>query len=85
MSVVVWMLFGLVAGFVASKLVNSTGASAWLDSVLGVVGALIGGFLFNQIGVVGLTGFNLWSLFVAVAGASVFLFVYHAAAGRRPL
>ena len=85
MSVVVWVLFGLVAGFVASKLVNSTGAGAWLDSALGVGGALIGGFLFNQIGVVGLTGFNLWSLFVAVAGASVILFVYHAAAGRRPL
>ena len=83
MSVVVWVLFGLVAGFVASKLVNSTGGGALLDSALGVVGALIGGFLFKQIGVAGLTGFNLWSLFVAVAGASVILFVYQAAAGRR--
>ena len=85
MSVVVWVLFGLVAGFVASKLVNSTGAGAWLDSALGVVGALLGGFLFNPIGVAGLTGFNLWGLFVAVCGAAVILFVYHAAAGRRSL
>jgi len=82
MSVVVWMLFGLVAGFIASKLMDSTGAGVFLDISLGIVGAVLGGLLFNQVGAAGMTGFNLWSLFVAVCGASLILFVYHAAAGR---
>jgi len=85
MSVVVWVLFGLVAGFIAGKLVNSTGARVFLDIALGIVGAVIGGLMFNQVGAAGMTGFNLWSLFVAVCGASLALFVYHAAAGRRPV
>jgi uncharacterized membrane protein YeaQ/YmgE (transglycosylase-associated protein family) len=85
MSVVVWVLFGLVAGFIASTLMDSTGAGVFLDIALGIVGAVIGGLLFNQVGAAGMTGFNLWSLFVAVCGASLILFVYHAAAGRDSL
>jgi uncharacterized membrane protein YeaQ/YmgE (transglycosylase-associated protein family) len=85
MSIILCVLFGLVAGFIASRLVNSTGAGVFLDVGLGIGGAVLGGFLFTQIGVTGMTGFNLWSLFVAVCGASVLLFVYHAACGQRPL
>ena len=83
MSVIAWLLLGLVAGFIASKLVNKTGEGLVLDIVLGVVGALVGGSIFNFAGSSGVTGFNLWSLFVAVIGAVVVLMVYHAVARRR--
>jgi uncharacterized membrane protein YeaQ/YmgE (transglycosylase-associated protein family) len=82
MSIVAWIVLGLIAGFIASKLVNKTGEGMILDIVLGVVGALVGGFVFNFLGAAGVTGFNLWSLFVAVIGAVVVLVAYHAIAGR---
>ncbi len=85
MSILAWIVLGLVAGFIASKVVNKTGSGLVLDIVLGVVGALVGGFLFNQFGQAGVTGLNLYSLLVAVIGAVVVLFVYHAIAGRRSL
>jgi uncharacterized membrane protein YeaQ/YmgE (transglycosylase-associated protein family) len=81
MAIIVWVLFGLVAGFITSKLVNSRGTGVFLDITLGIVGAVSGGIVFNQLGL-GAGGFNLWSLFVAVCGASVLLFVYHALASR---
>jgi uncharacterized membrane protein YeaQ/YmgE (transglycosylase-associated protein family) len=85
MSILAWIVLGLVAGFIASKVVNKSGSGLVLDIVLGVVGALVGGFLFNQFGQAGVTGLNLYSLLVAVIGAVVVLFVYHAIAGRRSL
>lgn len=81
MSILAWLLLGLIAGFIASKIV--TGEGFLLDIVLGIVGALIGGSLFNTLGGVGVTGFNLWSLFVAVVGAVIALLIYHAVARRR--
>ena len=77
MSFVAWIAFGLVAGLIANKLVLGRGAGALLDVLLGVVGAIVGGLLFDVIGAVGFTGFNLWSLFVAVLGSTIVLFVYH--------
>jgi uncharacterized membrane protein YeaQ/YmgE (transglycosylase-associated protein family) len=85
MSFLVWIVFGLLAGFVASKIVNQRGDGTVIDIVLGVVGAVVGGFLFNTLGAPGVTGFNVWSLFVAVIGAVVVLGLYHAVAGRRTL
>ena len=85
MSILAWIVLGLVAGFIASKLVNKSGGSILVDIVLGVVGAVIGGFLFNQFGAAGVTGFNIYSLLVAVVGAVVVLFIYHALVGRRSL
>jgi len=78
MSILAWLVLGLIAGFIASKIVNRTGRGIVLDILLGVVGALIGGSLFNALGGVGVTGFNLWSLFVAVIGAVLVLVIYHA-------
>ena len=78
MSILAWLILGLIAGFIASKIVNRTGRGIVLDIVLGVIGALIGGSLFNALGGVGITGFNLWSLFVAVIGAVLVLVIYHA-------
>lgn len=85
MSIVGWLILGLIAGFIASKIVNRQGEGVLLDIVLGIVGALVGGFLFNALGAVGVTGFNLYSMLVAVIGAVVVLVIYHALAGRRAL
>jgi len=83
MSIIGWIVLGLIAGFIASKLVNKQGEGLLLDIVLGIVGAVVGGFLFNQLGAAGVTGFNVYSMFVAVVGAVIVLVIYHAVAGRR--
>jgi len=77
MSILAWIVLGIVAGFIASKLINKSGGGLVIDLVLGVVGAVVGGWLFNQFGSAGVTGFNLYSLFVAVIGAVVVLLIYH--------
>jgi uncharacterized membrane protein YeaQ/YmgE (transglycosylase-associated protein family) len=82
MSIFAWIVLGLIAGFVASKLVNKAGEGVVMDIALGVVGALLGGWLFNQFGQPGVTGLNIWSLIVAVIGAVVVLVLYHAIMGR---
>jgi uncharacterized membrane protein YeaQ/YmgE (transglycosylase-associated protein family) len=76
-----WIILGLIAGFIGSKIVNKTGEGIILDIILGVVGAVIGGYLFNLFGAQGVTGLNLWSLLVAVIGAVVVLMIYRLIAG----
>ena len=77
MSFIAWIVLGLIAGFIASKIVNKTGEGMILDILLGVVGAVVGGWLFHTFGMSGVTGLNLYSLLVAVVGAALFLVVYH--------
>ena len=74
-DVIQWIVLGLIAGFIASKIVNKRGEGLMMDIVLGVFGAIIGGWLFRALGTAGATGFNLWSLLVAVVGAIVLLFI----------
>jgi len=78
MSFIAWIVLGLLAGFIGSKLVNKQGEGMILDIILGVIGAFVGGWLFNRFGAAGVTGLNLYSLLVAVVGAVVVLLVYHA-------
>jgi uncharacterized membrane protein YeaQ/YmgE (transglycosylase-associated protein family) len=78
MSIIGWLVLGLIAGFIGSKIVNRQGEGFILDIVLGVVGAIVGGFLFQLIGHAGVTGFNLYSMFVAIIGSVVVLVAYHA-------
>ena len=78
MSFLAWIVLGLLAGFIGSKLVNKRGEGMFLDIVLGVVGAIVGGWLFRNFGAAGVTGLNLYSLLVAVVGAVIVLVVYHA-------
>lgn len=85
MSILGWLILGLIAGFIGSKIVNKTGEGLVLDIVLGIIGAMVGGFLFTSIGQAPVTGLNLYSLVVAVIGAIVVLVVYHAVFGRRRL
>jgi uncharacterized membrane protein YeaQ/YmgE (transglycosylase-associated protein family) len=82
MGIVYWLVFGLIAGFVASRLVNKQGEGMSMDIVLGIVGAVVGGFLAQLLGFSGISGFNVYSLMIAVGGAVVVLFAYHALARR---
>ncbi len=77
MSILAWIVLGLLAGFIGSKIVNKSGEGLILDILLGIVGAVIGGWLFNRCGAAGVTGLNLYSLLVAVIGSVVFLLIYH--------
>ena len=85
MGIIAWIVLGLIAGFIASKIVNHTGSGLVMDIVLGVVGALVGGFVFSMFGATGVTGFNIYSMLVAVVGAVVVLWLYHMLIGRRAL
>ena len=78
MSILAWIILGLIAGFVGSKIVNKSGEGFFLDIILGIVGAVVGGFVFRAFGASGVTGLNLYSLLVAVVGAILFLVIYHA-------
>jgi uncharacterized membrane protein YeaQ/YmgE (transglycosylase-associated protein family) len=78
MSFIAWIVLGLVAGFIASKIVNKSGEGVVLDILLGIVGAVVGGYLFQTFGMAGVTGLNISSILVAVVGAVIFLVIYHA-------
>jgi uncharacterized membrane protein YeaQ/YmgE (transglycosylase-associated protein family) len=72
-----WIVVGLVAGFIGSKIVNRRGEGILLDILLGVVGAFVGGWLFPFFGGSGVRGVNLHSIFVAVVGSVIVLVLYH--------
>jgi uncharacterized membrane protein YeaQ/YmgE (transglycosylase-associated protein family) len=77
MTLLVWVFLGLVSGFIASKVINKSGEGFLLDIVLGICGAVAGGWLFNSFGIAGVSGLNLHSVFVAVVGAMLVLVAYH--------
>jgi uncharacterized membrane protein YeaQ/YmgE (transglycosylase-associated protein family) len=83
MSILGWIVLGLIAGWIGSNIVDNGGKGPVLDMVLGIIGAVVGGAIFNALGAVPVTGFNLYSLFVAVVGAVIVLVIYHATLGRR--
>ncbi len=85
MSIIAWLVVGLVAGWIGSMIVNRGGEGPLLDIVLGIVGAFVGGFLFNMLGHTGVNGINLYSIVVAVIGSIVVLVIYHALFRRRAL
>jgi uncharacterized membrane protein YeaQ/YmgE (transglycosylase-associated protein family) len=78
MSIIAWIVLGLIAGFIGSKIVNKSGEGLVLDILLGIVGAVLGGWIFNKFGAAGVTGLNIYSLLVAVVGSVLFLVIYHA-------
>jgi len=78
MGILSWIVLGAIAGWIGSMLVNKSGEGLFRDIVLGIIGGIVGGWIFAAVGSTGVTGFNLWSLFVAVVGAVVVLALYHA-------
>jgi len=82
MSILAWIVLGLIAGFIASKIYVGTGQGILMDIVLGIVGAVVGGYLFDMLGAGGITGFNIWSMLVAIIGAVLVLWIYHSVSGR---
>ena len=84
MSIIAWIVLGLIAGFIGSKIVNKQGEGVFLDIILGIVGAVVGGWIFSALGMSRVTGLNIYSLVVAIIGAVVVLAVYHALMGRKP-
>jgi uncharacterized membrane protein YeaQ/YmgE (transglycosylase-associated protein family) len=85
MSIIAWIILGLIAGFIGSKIVNKSGEGMLMDIVLGIVGAIVGGVIFSFFGAAGVTGLNIYSLVVSIIGAVVVLWLYHAIAGRRSI
>jgi uncharacterized membrane protein YeaQ/YmgE (transglycosylase-associated protein family) len=85
MSFLVWIILGLIAGYIASQIVGRNSRSPWLNMGLGIVVAIVGGLIFSLLGGVGITGINFYSLIVAVVGSVVVLWVYNAVSGRRAM
>ena len=83
MSILAWIILGGLAGFIASKIVDNAGQGLLLDIVLGIVGAAVGGYVFSLLGAAPVTGFNLYSMVVAIVGAVIVLAIYHAVISRR--
>jgi uncharacterized membrane protein YeaQ/YmgE (transglycosylase-associated protein family) len=85
MGIIAWLILGLIAGFLGSKIINKSGEGVLVDILLGIVGAVVGGYVFTFFGAEGVTGFNIYSLIVATVGAVIVLVIYHAIAGRRTI
>jgi uncharacterized membrane protein YeaQ/YmgE (transglycosylase-associated protein family) len=85
MGIISWIVVGLIAGFIGSKIVNRTGGGLIRDIILGIVGAFVGGWIFTMMGAAGVTGVDIYSIFVAVIGAVVVLVAYHAIFGQRAM
>jgi uncharacterized membrane protein YeaQ/YmgE (transglycosylase-associated protein family) len=83
MGIVSWIILGLIAGFIGSKIVDKQGQGFWLNIVLGVVGAVVGGFLFEAVGGSSVTGLNIYSMIIAIIGSVVVLLIYNAVTGRQ--
>jgi uncharacterized membrane protein YeaQ/YmgE (transglycosylase-associated protein family) len=81
-GIISWLVVGLIAGWIASMIVNKRGEGFIGDIIVGAVGAFVGGFLFNLFGHSGVSGINLYSILVAAVGAVVVLLVWHAIVRR---
>ncbi len=82
MSILTWIVLGLIVGFIASRLFDKTGESVLWNIVMGVIGAVLGGELINKFGIAGEAWLNMWSVLVSVSVAALFLVVYNALARR---
>lgn len=84
MGWIAWIIVGGFSGWLASMVMKTNAQQGLLlDIVVGILGAFIGGFLLNQFGSAGITGFNIWSVFVAFIGAVVLLALIRLLNGRQ--
>jgi uncharacterized membrane protein YeaQ/YmgE (transglycosylase-associated protein family) len=82
MGFIAWIVLGALSGFIAGKIYEGSGNGFLVNTIVGIVGAVVGGFIFNMFGAAGTTGFNIWSLLVSVVGAVAVLWIYNKVAGR---
>jgi len=76
MGIILWIIFGAIAGWIASVVMKTDSSQGTMtDIIMGIIGAIVGGFLMGLVGQSGVTGFNLYSLIVAVIGAVVVIYV----------
>ena len=76
MGIILWIIFGALAGWVASIIMKTnSGQGTISDIIMGIVGAVVGGFIMNLLGLSGVNGFNLYSFSVAVIGAIVVIYI----------
>jgi uncharacterized membrane protein YeaQ/YmgE (transglycosylase-associated protein family) len=85
MGILTWIIFGLIAGYIGSKLVNKSGQGMLMNIVLGIFGAVVGGYIATLLGLGGVSGFNLYSLLIAIGGAVVVQVIYRALTGSSRL
>ena len=83
MSILAWIVLGLIVGFLASAVMRGGGYGLVGDVIVGIVGALLGGLIFSALGGSGITGFNLYSLLVAFVGACILIALLRALSGSR--
>ena len=77
MNILIWLLLGLVAGAIAKYIHPGPDPGGWIVTILiGIAGALVGGFIASALGLGAVSGFNLWSIIVAVGGAVLLLWAY---------
>lgn len=77
MGILSWLILGLIGGFAGSKIINGRGEGLVMDIALGVLGAVVGGFVFSFFGLGGVSGLNIWSMIVAIAGSVIVIYLYH--------
>lgn len=83
MGILAWVILGALAGWIASMIMKTDAEQgAIANIVVGIIGAIIGGFVFRMFGASAVTGLNLYSLLVSVVGAVIALFIYKAITGR---
>jgi uncharacterized membrane protein YeaQ/YmgE (transglycosylase-associated protein family) len=85
MGILSWIILGLIAGFLGSKFVNSSGQGTIMNIVLGIVGAIVGGEIANLLGLSGVSGVNIYSILIATGGAIVALWIYGKLTGSTRL
>lgn len=84
MGIISWIIMGAIAGWFATTLAGTKKQKGCLfNIVLGIIGAIIGGYVFNYFGEAGVTGFNIWSIFVATVGAMILLFFANLLSGGK--
>ena len=82
MSILWWIVIGVIAGWITGKIMKGSGFGFWVDMLVGIAGAFVGGFIAGHLGFAA-SGGILYTLIVAVLGAVLLVFLFRLITGRR--